>query len=210
MLLDSNLHFCGKWAWKMVSICCPGQGLAVNFCKKCGEILVEKKFYRVFLTSFCGECGVWTSELSEPPTSFMHSTSFSSAPTVTYLFDFFWEFKPDWVNVGKQMRWNFVRNALKCVELPFFTHRISHLKLPKMSMQWNFVRNAVNFVVNFCKKFGEMRWNIFSPHSPQSQHFLKKITVVTALLTKIYQKTTTRAVRETLVPVKPQMLNNGT
>ena len=38
----------------------PGRGLVVNFGKKCGE----KKFHRVFLTSFCGECG-------EPFTAFL-------------------------------------------------------------------------------------------------------------------------------------------
>ena len=28
-------------------------------------------------------------------------------------------------------------------------------------MRWIFVRNAVNLVVNFCKKCGEKRWNIY-------------------------------------------------
>ena len=63
--------------------------------------------------------------------------------------------------------------------------RISYIILPQKSksMRWIFLRNAVNF----CKKCGEMRWNIYfhrihrnhrisyknSPHSP---HFLQKFT----------------------------------
>ena len=36
----------------------PGRGLVVNFRKKCGEMRWKKNnFHRVFLTSFCGECG---------------------------------------------------------------------------------------------------------------------------------------------------------
>ena len=36
----------------------PGRGLAVNFRKKCDEMRWKKNnFHRVFLTSFCGECG---------------------------------------------------------------------------------------------------------------------------------------------------------
>ena len=42
-----------------------------------------------------------------------------------------------------------------------------------------------------------MRWKavkyFFSPHSPQSPHFLRKFTAFTAFLTKIYPKTSTRA-----------------
>ena len=89
-------------------------------------------------------------------------------------------------------RWIFVRNAVKCGEFFFHRinrfHRISYIILPQKLMRWIFVRNAVNFAVNFCKKFGEMRWNIcfyrihcnhrisykISPHSP---HFLQKITL---------------------------------
>ena len=41
-----------------------------------------------------------------------------------------------------------------------------------------------------------MRWKavnyFFSPHSPQSPHFLRKFTAFTAFLTKIYPKTSTR------------------
>ena len=41
-----------------------------------------------------------------------------------------------------------------------------------------------------------MRWNalkyLFSPHSPQSPHFLQKFTTFTAFPTKIYPKTSTR------------------
>ena len=87
------------------------------------------------------------------------------------------------------MRWIsqliLVRNAVKCGELFFFHrfHRISDISLPKKMKRWIFVRNAVNF----CKKCGKMRWNIYchrihhnhrisykiSPHSP---HFLQKFT----------------------------------
>ena len=35
-----------------------GRGLAVNFCKKCGEMRWKKNnFHRVFFTSFGGQCG---------------------------------------------------------------------------------------------------------------------------------------------------------
>ena len=117
----------------------------VRIAVKCGE---KNNFHRVFLTSFCGECGesrwiiyfhrvlsfLTKKESSllgfEPQNSPMPSTAYSTAPTVTYILDFSCEFKSDCVNVGKQMR-------------------------------WIFVRNAVNFAVNFCKKCGEMRWIIF-------------------------------------------------
>ena len=37
---------------------CQGRGLAVKFRKKCGEMRWKRNnFHRVFLTSFCGECG---------------------------------------------------------------------------------------------------------------------------------------------------------
>ena len=66
-------------------------------------------------------------------------------------------------------------------------------------MRWIFVRNAVNFAVNFCKKCGEMWWNIYFHRihrnhrisykdSPQSPHFLQRFTAFTAFLTKIYPK----------------------
>ena len=99
----------------------------------------------------------------EPQTSYIPSTAYSTPPTVTLLLIISCEFKSDRVNVGKQMR-------------------------------WLFVRNAVNFVVNICKKCGEMRWMFFhrnqniyclrihrnhrisyknSPHSP---HFWQNFT----------------------------------
>ena len=64
--------------------------------------------------------------------------------------------------------------------------RISYINLPRL-MRWIFVRNAVNFAVNFCKKCGEMRWNIYFHrihrnhrisynNSPQSLPFLQKFT----------------------------------
>ena len=55
--------------------------------------------------------------------SCMPSTAYSTAPTVTSIFEISCEFKSDWVNIGKYMRWIFVRNAVKCGEL-FFFHRI--------------------------------------------------------------------------------------
>ena len=62
--------------------------------------------------------------------------------------------------------------------------RISYIIFPQKLMRWIFVRNAVNFAVNFCKKCGALRWNIYiqryhrisyktSPHSPR---FLPKFT----------------------------------
>ena len=57
----------------------------------------------------------------------------------------------------------------------------------------NFLKKFREFEVNLSKKSGEMRWNVFfSPHSPQSAHFLQKFTVFTAFLTKIHAKTSTR------------------
>ena len=51
------------------------------------------------------------------------------------------------------MRWNVVN---------YFFHRISYINLPQKSMWWIFARNEVHFAVNnFCKKCGEMRWNIY-------------------------------------------------
>ena len=41
-------------------------------------------------------------------------------------------------------------------------HRISYNNLPQKSMRWIFVRNAVNF----CKKCGELRWNIYFHRIP--------------------------------------------
>ena len=82
----------------------------------------------------------------DPLTSCMPSAAYSTAPTVTYYLGISREFKSDWVNVGNQMRWIFVRNAVKSGELFFFTaftaitafltkihriHRISYENLPK-------------------------------------------------------------------------------
>ena len=100
----------------------------------------KNNFHRVFLTSFCGECGesrwiiffhrvlsILTKKKSslhgfEPLTSCMPSNAYSTAPTVTYLFVISCEFKSDWVNFGNHMRWIFVRNAVKCGELFFSPH----------------------------------------------------------------------------------------
>ena len=141
---------------------------------KCGE----KKFHCVFLTSFCGECGesrwiiyihrilsiLTKKEFSlpgfAPRTSCMPSPAYSTAATVTYILDISYEFKSNWISVGKQMRWifvsnavNFVRNAVKGGELFFRRihrfHRISYINLPQKSMRWIFVRNAMNFAVIF-------------------------------------------------------------
>ena len=79
----------------------------------------------------------------EPLTSCMPSSVYSTAPTVAYFDDISWEFKPDWVNIGKQMRWIFVRNAvnfcMKCGEMRcniYFhrihrNHRISYKNSPR-------------------------------------------------------------------------------
>ena len=67
-----------------------------------------------------------------------------------------------------------VRNAVKCSELFFFHqihlfHRISYINLPenllRWILRWFFVRNAVKY--------------LFSPHSPQSPHFLRQFTAFT-------------------------------
>ena len=132
----------------------------VNFRKKCSE----KKIHRVFLTSFCGECGElrWiiyfhrvlstVTKKNRPYTDWnlwlpaKPSPAYSTAPTVNYFNNIPCEFKLDWVNVGKQMLWIFVRNAVKSGEWFFFTaitaitafltkihriHRISCKNLPK-------------------------------------------------------------------------------
>ena len=76
-------------------------------------------------------------------------------------------------------QWIFLRNAVKCGEL-FFSPHSPHF-LHKFATKFD----VVNFAVNFRKKCGEMRWNIYfyrihgnhrisyknSPHSP---HFLQK------------------------------------
>ena len=134
---------------------------------KCGE---KNNFHRVFLTSFCGECGesrwiIFFSPRSqysykkqsslhgfEPLTSCMPSNAYSTAPTVTFLYVISCEFKSDWVNFGNHMRWIFVRNAVKCGELFFFTASSGE---KKKFTAWE---KAVNY--------------FFSPHSPHSPHFL--------------------------------------
>ena len=129
----------------------------------------------------------------EPLPSCMPSPAYSTAPTVTYLFAIYSEFKSGWVNVGKQMRWIFVRNAVifavnfckKCGEMRWniFFHRIhrfhrfhrnSYINLTQKPMRWIFVRNAVNFAVNFCKKCGEI-------------FILTAFTAITAFLTKVHR-----------------------
>ena len=66
------------------------------------------------------------------------------------------------------MRWNAANYFSHRIH---HIHRISYINLPQKSMRRIFVKNAVNFVVNFCAvKY------IFSPHLPQSPHFLQKIT----------------------------------
>ena len=51
-----------------------------------------------------------------------------------------------------------------------------------------------------------MRWNavkyLFSPHSPQSPHFLQKFTAFTAFVTKIYPKTSTRVWKLAFAPIQ--------
>ena len=76
------------------------------------------------------------------------------------------------------LRWIFVRNVVKCVEL-FFSphsplHRTSYISLPQKSMRWIFVRNAMSFAVNFSKKCGEIF--IFTAFS-----------AITAFLTQIHR-----------------------
>ena len=126
----------------------------------------------------------------EPLNSCMPSTAYSTAPTITYSLDISCELKSDWVNVRKQMRWIFVRNALNfaanfckiCGEMwcvIFFHcihrfHHISYINLPQKSKRWIFVRNAVIFVVNFCKKCGEMRWNIYFHRSHRNHRISYK------------------------------------
>ena len=134
---------------------------------KCGE--KKNNFHRVFFTSFCGEWGEsrWiffsprsqysykknpTSHGFEPLTSCMPSSVYSIAPTVAYFDDISWEFIPDWVNIGKQMRWIFERNAvnfcMKCGEMRcnIYFHRIHH-----------------NHRISY-------------KNSPRSPHFLQKFT----------------------------------
>ena len=45
---------------------------------------------------------------------------------------------------------------------------------------------------------------LFSPHSPQSPHFLQKFTAFTAFLTKIYPKTSTR-----VAVIRPNWVAHG-
>ena len=117
----------------------PGRGLAVNFRKKCGEMRWKKIIFTAyFLHLFAvnavnrGELFIFTTfsiflqnvsspQGFEPQTSCMPAAAYSTAPTVTYYLGISREFKSDWVNVGKQMRWFFVRSAVKCAELFFFT-----------------------------------------------------------------------------------------
>ena len=83
----------------------------------------------------------------EPLTSCMPSNDYSTAPTITYFFAISCGFKSDWLDVGKQMGWIFLRNVVnfavnfcrKCGEMwrIFYfhrihrNHRISYKNLPK-------------------------------------------------------------------------------
>ena len=51
-------------------------------------------------------------QVFQPLTSCMPSTAYSITPTVTSFLYISREFKSNWVKVGKQMRWIFVRNAV--------------------------------------------------------------------------------------------------
>ena len=99
-----------------------------------------------------------------------------------------------------EKRWNVVNYFFHRIH---GFHRISYINLPQTSMRWIFERNAVIFAVHFCKKCGELRWNIYFHrihrnhrisynNSPQSPHFLQQFTAITAFLTKTYTKTSTR------------------
>ena len=104
----------------------PSRGLVAKFWKKCGEMQWKKIFTVYFLHNFAvnrGEFFIFTaysvfirkdSSLHgfEPLNYCVLSTAYSTAPTVTCFFDTSCECKSDWVNVGKQMRWNFVRNEV--------------------------------------------------------------------------------------------------
>ena len=94
----------------------PGRGLAVNFCKKCGEkkIIFTAYFLHLFAVNVVnrGELFIFTAfsiflqnvsftQGFEPPTSCMPSAAYSTAPTVMYYLGISREFKSDWVNVGK-------------------------------------------------------------------------------------------------------------
>ena len=70
------------------------------------------------------------------------------------------------------MRWNVVNYFFHRIHR---FHRISYIILPQKSMRWIFVRNAVNF----CKKCGEI-------------FIFTAFTAITAFLTKIYPKISTR------------------
>ena len=139
---------------QLFSIHYPGRGLAVNFRKKCIEMRFKKEslprisyiFLRwmrwiavIYLFSPRSQYS-YKKESSphafETLTSGLPSTAYSTAPTVTLFVDNSCQFKSDWLNVGKQMRWIFVRNAVKCVELFYFhriqrNHRISYNNSPQ-------------------------------------------------------------------------------
>ena len=127
----------------------------------------------------------------EPVTSFMPSSAHSTSPNLTYFCDISSEFKLDWVNVGKWMRWIFVGNAVnfavnfckKCGEkrwIIFFTAFTAFTAFLTLichksgcgeflyEMRWIFVRNAV--------KCGEI-------------FIFTSFTAFTAFLTKMRPKT---------------------
>ena len=144
----------------------------------------QKKFYRLLLTSFCGELFIFTafsvflqkgtSMHGFEPLSFCTSwTSYSTAPTVKYCIYISCEIKSDSVNVEKQMRSIFVRNAVN-FEMSFVRYAVNYFFYRAHRIQ------RISCIIchkSWCGKFlQEMRRNIFSPHSPHSSHFLQKST----------------------------------
>ena len=120
----------------------PGRGLAVNFCKKCGEM----RWKKIIFTPY-----------------FLHLFTVNA------------------VNRGEL----FIFTAISVFLQKRIVHTCSNLCPP--ARRWIIVRNAMNFAVNFCKKCGELWWNIYFhrihrnhrmyKNSPHSLHFLQKITL---------------------------------
>ena len=120
----------------LISPNCPGWGLLADFRKKCGE----KNHFSLRISYIFLRWTRWIAEnyLFSPRSQYSYkkessphgfepliycvpSNAKSTAPTVTVIFGISCEFKSDWVNFGYPMRWIFVRNAVKCGKIFFFT-----------------------------------------------------------------------------------------